>query len=128
MLKWFQVFVDKSDREESVPMRFMPEHIYGFEKLNSSQTIIYTKLGPYTVCEPYEKFSVRLFTFANFSGNDEIGDANEIAVTKKKTIVKVKRPKQLTLDELVKRSKQLTLDELEKMTSYYDDHQPDSNC
>lgn len=116
MLKWFQVFVDKSDREESVPMRVIPEHIYGFEKLNSSQTIIYTKLGPYTVCEPYEKFSVRLFTFANFSGNDEIGDANEIAVTKKKTIVKVKRPKQLTLDDL------------EKMTSYYDEHQPDSNC
>lgn len=116
MLKWFQVFVDKNDREESVPMRFMPEHIYGFEKLNASQTIIYIKLGPYTVCEPYEKFSARLFAFANFVGNDDLGESDEIAFTKKKIVVKAKHPKQLSLDDL------------EKMSSYYDDHQPDSNC
>jgi hypothetical protein len=116
MLKWFQVFVDKSDREESVPMRFMPEHIYGFEKLNASQTIIYTKLGPYTVCEPYEKFSARLFAFANFVGSESDDDADEVVTTKRKIVVRAKHPKTLSLDEL------------EKMSSYYDDHQPDSNC
>lgn len=117
MLKWFQVFVDKEHYSESVPMRFMPEHIYGFEKKNSSQTIIYTKIGPYTVCEPYEKFSARLFAFANFVGNDESSDTtDEVVTTNKKIIVRAKRPRQLSLDDL------------EKMSSYYDDHQPDSNC
>lgn len=116
MLKWFQVFVDKPDHEESVPMRFMPEHIYGFEKLNASQTIIYTKLGPYTVCEPYEKLSVRLFAFANFTDNESGNTTDEVVTTNKKVIVRAKRPKQLSLDDL------------EKMSSYYDDHQPDSNC
>lgn len=106
MKKWIQVFVDEKDSEESVPYRIDPDQIYGFKKYGCSQTIIFTKIGAYTICEDYEHFSSRLFFFTN-----EI-DEQQTSVSKsdgkKKFIIK----------------KKVTTHEEE---SYFDKYQPETN-
>ena len=101
--KWIQVFVDDKDIEESVPMRFDPEIIYGFKKLTQYKTVLFTKIGAFTACEDYEHFCTRLFSFAN----DDDLETTETVTTKKRFLVK-RKP---VVEE----------------TSYYDSHQPETN-
>jgi len=102
--KWIQVFVDDKDSEESVPMRFDPEIIYGFKKLNQYKTILFTKIGPFVACEDYDHFCTRLYSFVN---NDDL-ETTETVTTKKRYLVKRKPV-------------------AEEETSYYDNHQPETN-
>lgn len=100
--KWIQVFVDDKDSEESVPMRFDPDIIYGFKKLTQYKTVLFTKIGAFTACEDYEHFCTRLFSFAN----DDDLETTETVTTKKRYLVKRKQVEE---------------------TSYYDNHQPETN-
>ena len=113
MKRWFQVFIDEKGSEDSIPFRIDPDHIYGYKKFGVSQTIMFTKIGAYTVCEDYEHFSSRLFAFVNepftCSGNEE-KDSN--TGTGKKLVVKRKVSK-------------INQDVVEE--SYFDKYQPDTN-
>lgn len=104
MKKWIQVFVDEKGSEDSVPYRIDPEQIYGFKKFGVSQTIIFTKIGAYTICEDYEHFSSRLFFFTNEIEEQTVSTSNG----KKKFVIK----------------KKVTTHEEE---SYFDKYQPETN-
>jgi len=111
MKKYFQMFIDEGS-ENSIPLRIDPDHIYGYKKFGVSQTIVFTKIGAYTVCEDFENFSARLFKFVNkpftVSENSEEKDSSN----NKKLIVKRKVSK-------------INQDVVEE--SYFDKHQPDTN-
>ena len=125
MQKWFQVFIDEKDSEESIPMRIDPDQIYGFKKFGSNQTLLLTKIGPYVVCEEYEHLSTRLFTFVNMetSENSEETTMTDVShsvpliaqrlVERKRYVVKTKRT--ISCNDV-------TIDD-----SFYDDHQPETN-
>ena len=112
MKRWFQVFVDEKDSDDSVPFRIDPDHIYGYKKFGASQTIIFTKIGAYTVCEDYEHFSSRLFAFVNEPISDSFGGEEKDSSPNKKLVVKRK----------VSKINQNVVEE-----SYYDKFQPDTN-
>ena len=101
--KWFQVYIDEKDSDESIPMRFDPDVIYGFKKVGQYKTAIFTKIGAYTVCEDYEHFCTRIFSFTN----DDDFETTETVTTKKRFLVK-KKP-------------------TAEPSSYYDEHQPETN-
>ena len=110
------MFIDEKGSEDSIPFRIDPDHIYGYKKFGVSQTIVFTKIGAYTVCEEYEHFSSRLFAFVNepftcSSGNNEEKDSS--SNTNKKLIVKRKVSK-INQQDVVEES-------------YYDKFQPDTN-
>ena len=111
MKKWFQIFVDEKDSNESIPMRIDPEQIFGFKKSGEYKTIIFTKIGAYTVYEDYEHFSSRLFSFCNNDGFEDNETRNDVAAS-------IQPPKKrYVLKRIVSK-----VDE-----SYYEDHQPETN-
>lgn len=93
MKKWFQAYVDFDGEEESIPMRFDPDHIRGFVKSSQYVTTVFTSFGSFKVREEYEKFCKRLFSFVNFDELDKMNSSAEevTTTTKKRYVVRVKR-------------------------------------
>lgn len=105
MKRFFQMFVDYDDEQESIPVRIDPEKIVGFRKYGS-RTIVYTdsmEMEELIVKEEYEHFSTRLFTFI---------DEGEVYIPQS-------QPKKF----LVKRKVKNLVEE-----SYFDHNQPETNC
>lgn len=113
MKKWFQVYVESDDPDSnSIPMRMDPDTIQGFVKYTNYITLVYTPYGEFKVHEEYEKFTKRLFVFANFDALETPqSEEVETTTTRKKYIVKVKKEQK----------------DLEALQDYYDNHQPDNN-
>ena len=118
MKKWFQVYVESDDPDpdsNSVPMRMDPDRIQGFVKYTNYITLVYTPYGQFKVHEEYEKFTKRLFVFANFDALENVNQPQseevETTTTRKKYVVKVKKEQK----------------DLEALQDYYDNHQPDNN-
>lgn len=103
MIKWFQCFVEGD--EESVPFRINPDKIFGFKKISSYKTEIYTNVGKFVVSEEYEHFSKRLFTFVE-------DEETTTTINKKVVVKKSNKCKSSSLEEL----------------NFFDTHQPESNC
>lgn len=115
MKKWIQVFIDEKDSEESIPMRIDTDQIRGFKKFGTSQTIIFTTIGTYTVCEEYVHFSNRLFNYVNGSNENEETTAIPVVAEPAKKRIIIKRKSQQEINK-------------ELLEDYYDTNQPETNC
>ena len=116
MKKWFQVYIDDKESEASIPMRIDPDQIYGIKKYGESQTILFTKIGAFTVSEEYNHLSTRLFAFANY-------DSDETDCTLPQKPIS---PVQVKKKVLIKR-KPLFIEPAAEADSYYDMFQPETN-
>lgn len=102
MKRFFQMFVDYDNENESVPVRIDPEKILGFRKYGSRTIVFIDSMEDMVVKEEYEHFSTRLFTFI---------DEGEVYLPTQQKKFLVRRKVKNLVEE-----------------SYFDHNQPETNC